>query len=823
MVAWWRRVWDCPLRTAGWCMWRIMLTGLTMGAMATAALAGEFRGFAAAKAVWASGREKEMNLQVGFVAAFEASEGQKVTVRVGASTMYRFWVNGEFAGYGPARGSHGYYRVDEWDISDKLIAGRNHVAIEVAGYNVNSFATLDQPSFLQAEVVSGQKVLASTGSEGASFRAGVLPYRVQKVQRYSFQRAFTEVYRLRGGYDGWRRGVAGALTPAELAVVGEKKLLARGVPLPEYGVMKRPVRLVSEGRVEPRGDLKDLWKDRSLTGVGPRFKGYPEKELEVSPSIEAQKLATQETAKIDRPYPQAQSLKLGEKSCRIVDFGANCTGFIRARIRCDAKSRVWLVFDEILSGDDVDFKRLSCVNIVDWQLEPGTYEVETFEPYTLRYLKIISVEGECEVSGIGLRECAYPAVPEAKFAASDERLNKLFAAGVETFRQNSLDIFMDCPSRERAGWLCDSFFTARAACDLVGLPVVERNFFENYLLPQRFEFLPEGMLPMCYPSDHNDGVFIPNWAMWFVVELEEYAARSGDKEMVERLRPRVAKLLEYFKRFENEDGLLEKLQSWVFIEWSKANEFVQDVNYPSNMLYAGMLAAAGRMYAMPELIAKGQKIRETIQKQSWDGQFFVDNALRKDGRLEVTLNRSEVCQYFAFYFDVASPKTHPALWAALRDQFGPERAKTKAFADVHPANSFIGNVLRMEILSGNGRGQQILDESIAYLLYMADRTGTLWENTGAYASCNHGFASHVVHTLYRDVLGLYEVDRVKKRLRVRFNDLKMEWCEGRMPVGDGTIGLRWWKEGGRLAYRLSSPAGYQVEIENRTGRELDKR
>ncbi len=64
-------------------------------------------------------------------------------------------------------------------------------------------------------------------------------------------------------------------------------------------------------------------------------------------------------------------------------------------------------------------------------------------------------------------------------------------------------------------------------------------------------------------------------------------------------------------------------------------------------------------------------------------------------------------------------------------------------------------MLRMELLSRDGRSQQILDESIAYLLYMAERTGTLWENVGAEASCNHGFASHIVHTLYRDVLGVY--------------------------------------------------------------------
>ena len=106
------------------------------------------------------------------------------------------------------------------------------------------------------------------------------------------------------------------------------------------------------------------------------------------------------------------------------------------------------------------------------------------------------------------------------------------------------------------------------------------------MLPERFEHLPEGMLPMCYPADHNDGVFIPNWALWFVVQLEEYTQRGGDMQLAAALEDKVLGLFDYFKPFLNEDGLLEKLESWVFVEWSAANRFVQDVNYPSNMLYA---------------------------------------------------------------------------------------------------------------------------------------------------------------------------------------------------------------------------------------------
>jgi len=98
---------------------------------------------------------------------------------------------------------------------------------------------------------------------------------------------------------------------------------------------------------------------------------------------------------------------------------------------------------------------------------------------------------------------------------------------------------------------------------------------------------------MCYPADHYDGNYIPNWALWFVMQLEEYNARSGDRATIDALQPRVLRLFEFFRQYENEDGLLEKLPSWVFVEWSAAAQFVQDVNYPSNMLYAGALTAAG--------------------------------------------------------------------------------------------------------------------------------------------------------------------------------------------------------------------------------------
>jgi alpha-L-rhamnosidase len=777
--------------------------------------------FQKAKPVWLKGRETEMNLTVGFQAVFSSSNQENVTVKIAAATIYRLLLNGEFIGHGPARGPHGFYRVDEWPLAGKLDNGENIVAIEVAGYNSNSYYVLDQPSFCQAEIVNGKNIIAATGSANVPFEAFEIKSRVQKVQRFSFQRPFIEVYNLEENSDEWRNNPDALFSSGKTSLVENKALLARGVPYPRFS--KRPaVSHVSSGKLEKRTDKIDYWEDRSLIKVGPNLKGFTKENLKVVVSEEYQNYKTVANKKIDKVLGPKDRLSLSNWDFHILDFGTNLSGFIGAKVVCKTPAKLMFTFDELLINDDVDFRRLGCVNVVTYNLSPGEYSLESFEPYTLRYLKLNCLQGECEISGVYLRDYAYPNIYQAQFASSDPDLNLLFETGRETFRQNTVDIFMDCPSRERAGWLCDSYFTARVAFDLSGETKVERNFYENYLLPPKFKNLPDGMLPMCYPADHYDGVFIPNWALWFVVQLEEYANRSGDQELVEALKPKVYNLFEYFKKFENNDGLLEKLESWVFVEWSAANKFVQDVNYPSNMLYAAALERAGRLYGDEGLLTKAQSINQTVLKQSYNGQFFVDNAMRENGVLNTTTNISEVCQYFSFYFGVASPTSHPELWEKLVHKFGPVREKQNNFPHVFKANAFVGNYLRLELLSQNGYTGQLLTESKDFFLQMAKRTGTFWENIDERASCNHGFASHVSHVLYRDALGILSLDTVNKNLKVRFTDIDLDWCEGRLPMSDGFAKLKWWKIHNKIFYTLDVPAGYNIEILNKSQQNVQR-
>jgi alpha-L-rhamnosidase len=132
---------------------------------------------------------------------------------------------------------------------------------------------------------------------------------------------------------------------------------------------------------------------------------------------------------------------------------------------------------------------------------------------------------------------------------------------------------------------------------------------------------------------------------------------------------------------------------------------------------------------MPELAAEAKKVRETVRRQSWTGRWFCDNAVRQpDGSLRLSGKCTETCQYYAFMFGTATPQLYPDLWRTLLEDFGPKRHETKKHPEIYFSNAFIGNYLRLELLSRARLDRQLLDETKGYFSYMAERTGTLWEH-----------------------------------------------------------------------------------------------
>ena len=755
--------------------------------------------FAEAKPVWIAGEERATNSFCAIRSRFNGDLGAAV-LRVTAAYDYRVRLNGRFVGFGPARGPEGVFRIDEWKLDAK--AEGNVLEVEAAGYCCNCYYFINQPSFVQAEVLVGGKVAAATGVGNGfeAFDAG----RIRKAPRFSGQRTFI---------DAWRVGAASGSSP-RLAVQPAKRYEPRPLPYPDFAV-NRSFRPIRKERLAKDPSRKIHRLDFIDPSDDPMHTRFPLDELETNPYYELQGFAR---ACIDG---DAGTLASGESAT--FEGDRNVSGFIGLKVRTDGPCRIVISWDEILGKDGVlNFSRLDCAAVAEWRIaSAGEYELETFEPYAAKYIDVAVLEGKAAVGSLWVRTYVSPLADRASFRASDPALERIFRAARESYRANAVDGFTDCPTRERAYWSGDTFFTGRASSWLTGDGSVEKTFLSNFLLADGFDWSRydskgvsmDGAIPALYPGGIFWDNFIPNYMMWTVMQLEEHVARYGDREFADKCRPAVLGIVRFLGKFKNADGLLEKLPGWVFVEWSKANHLVQDVNYPSNMMYARMLEACAKLYRMPELAAEARAVRAEVVRQSWNGEWFCDNAVRQpDGTLKLSGECTETCQYCAFFFGTVTPESHKALWKRMLDEFGPDRVAKGLHKRIWPANFIFGTCERLELLARAGRSRQILDETRDWFLTMADRTGTLWEHldTKGNCSCCHGFASIASEYLFRDVLGVREVDRQAKAVRVSpAADIPLEWCEGTLPLSrDEVAVVKWRRTGDGLKVDVKLPKGW---------------
>lgn len=680
--------------------------------------------FIKAVPIWVKDKQNEMNYRAQFKTVINYNGNSSVKISIATSGIYNLFINGLFVGYGPARAGKGHFRIDKVDITDFLKKGENPVVIEVCGYNATSFYIQKQPSFLAAEVSVDGEITSFTGE---NFTARKNPFYIQRSQRYSYQRPMVEAYNITAFDDFLIDNSIGDLPVLE---VEGGVYLERFTEEPLYEcITAKPI---SFGRINKIQNDKITY-DRSVTRVGEQLSGFLPSELEAFVTKEAEQLE----------FLPCDSMNILCKNGYVVYELPFCsTGMLSLKAKCFEDMTLYVLFDEVLSDGKVDFLRGECANVIKYNLCKGVHNLKFFEVYTMKYIAVAAL-GKCEITELKMIEYKHPSVSYDTSIFSG-KIKNIADAAIETFRQNSVDLFSDCPSRERAGWLCDSYFTSQVESLLCGNNIIEKTFLENFLCEEKYDGLPDGMVPMCYPSDVLFGEFIPQWSLWLILELEKYFERTADSELIERFKAKVLKLLDYFATFENQDGLLERLDGWQFVEWSKANELVNDVNYPTNMVYAKALNAAANLYNKPDLYDKSEKIVKTVLEQSFNGEFFCDNAIRKNGKLELTGECTEVCQYYAFFFGIADKKTHSKLLETLINDFGPNRLKNNKYPSIYPANAFIGNYLRLDILMRYGEYKKVLENIEDYFYYMAERTGTLWEHTGTTASCDHGFASYVI-------------------------------------------------------------------------------
>ena len=687
-----------------------------------------------AKPVWIDNKEREMNIHAVFRATVET--GKTAELHIAGTAFYRVFVNDTFLGAGPARTAEDYVREDVLT----LPGGKNEIVIEAVGYYCRSLSTVFQPSYIMVEVQCDGAVIATAEKDFEGF----LPKcKVQEVERYSVQRHFTEIWDYRNC-----KSITDECHKAEISLVDvAPTVIDRHVPYPLYKDLSLQTSQVS-GTFEfdetlPYKVRRYSWKQDPL----PAHWGFFDwdKIPHTYIWIQRQKQTiTQRDAKLP--------LVLSKGEYAVFDFGKIEAGFIKLAMDSLSESDVVIAFNEFYLGEHFEVPQsMNVHNVIEFFMAEGDRrEEQSFEPYTFRFVMVAVKEGQIRLNSVGAKTYMFDISSVKELESDDAVLNAIYRAGVRTFAHNAVDLYTDCPSRERAGWLCDSYFTGKTEFALTGKTLVEDAYLENYRLFNNKGYIIKGALPECYPADCagqlGDGQFIPQWTMWYILEAEEYINKRGHKEMAEDFRASIYGLLEFYRRYENADGLLENLPSWNFVEWSIANQWTKDVNYPTQFLYAQVLESIYKIYGDEECLKRSEEVRKEAVKQSFNGRYFLDHAIRdENGKLiRQEEHSSEACQYYAILFggvDIHS-ETYKELKNLVLNVFSPNR--NGAMPEIFEVNMFIGAYLRLETLSKMKEYKLLLDNIKGFFGTMEEYTGTLWEYRQFNGSYDHGFASYAL-------------------------------------------------------------------------------
>ena len=673
--------------------------------------------FKSALPIWIEGKEREWNVSAKLNYYANNLKGAKMTVT--GAAFYQIFVGNKLIHFGPARKGFSQIGVDVVPLPDVENAT---VSVIVAGYYCRSFNGICYPSFIQAEIQSaGGEILAATGKDG--FECFEYSARLQKVMRYSYQRQFAE------SYDLSRPDKEAKFIPCD----PELTYVKRGVDLLDLD--KKEAKLLKVGGYTMRESENFPMRRFEIAPPSPAYDQYAPEEVDTAPF--------REYLKMDADYA-ADVVRGRAKTLEHWDLGKIETGFIHLHAKAKEDSRIIVIFGEQNRPDGRPYPHPSeATNCVEWILPKGEYDLISFEPYTVMGIEIMITDGDIDIDYVGITECAYSARNIKPYKVNDPELALVYQAAVDTFRHNAVDVFMDCPSRERAGWLCDSYYTSQTEFSLTGKTQVEDEFLNNYLVGGTRDDLG-GLLDMCYPGNCGHE-YIPQWPMWYVLELNDYFNKRGRIDRKDDFKSQLYTLLGFYKKYENEYGLLEKLPGWNFVEWSKLNGRVHDVSWPTNMLYSEVIRIIGELYGDSELTDKSEKIKNTVRNMGFNGKLFLDRAMRQeDGSLKNTEELAETTQYYALRFGIADidDEKYSYLKNMVFNVFGTDKLHTE-FPEIEPSNAFPGFYIRSELMLKWKKYPELVEYVKHFFLPMAETTGTLWEHKNNAASCDHGFASFV--------------------------------------------------------------------------------
>lgn len=247
---------------------------------------------------------------------------------------------------------------------------------------------------------------------------------------------------------------------------------------------------------------------------------------------------------------------LADHSGYWIDFGEERTGQFRMKANGRSGQTVEIRCGEELEEDGrVRFKmRCNCPYKETWTLSgDADDELDFFDYKAFRYVEVLPEPGvQLDTDSFEVVVRHYPLDEQAnRFHSSDPMLNAIWSICKNGVKYGSQENYVDCPSREKGQYLGDNTIITHAHAYVSGdLRLFRKSLVDFVLSSSR---TCPGLMAV------SPGHFMQEFAdysLQWPIQLLEYYRQSGDETFVRDMLPAAERMLDYFRQFRREDGLL---------------------------------------------------------------------------------------------------------------------------------------------------------------------------------------------------------------------------------------------------------------------------
>ncbi|MAE61143.1 MAG: hypothetical protein CMJ49_07285 [Planctomycetaceae bacterium] len=770
-------------------------------------------------------------------------------LHITATDRYRLFVNGVYLGRGPERCDARFQSYDTHDLSEVLRAGGNCIAVQLYFYGCSTGYTRDGRGGLlaQLETAGDGKLDGPRTIIGTDERWRVRPAEAWQRDARPTGGALgvTEVYDARADPVDWMMPEFDDSTWASAQVVPASAGEWCSRPAPRHV----PFLLEDEARparVLGTGEVLEIERARTTVDIPELMAREIHQELQYARLDNAEALTADDeadfTVAATSPHALGDDVFNGiHDPIVLLDFGRQINAYPRFTVEGSAGSIVDMTYSEQLIGGRIAPLLCSTRFGDRYILREGLQTFESFEYKSFRYLQLTfrTDATPVKVHSVSANTWRYPAEVRGRFESSDEVLDRLWTACVVTTDLCTDDAFMDTPMREKRNWLGDGSHAVLGAIATWGDVSVIRRYFTLATQGGLGDGLPRMFFPGSDSRDPATGIIkvIPHHAVVWAARVWEYYRYTGDADFLDEMYPTLIGLAGWCDRHANNDGLLDRLPGWCWLDWTPSD--IRGANFGTNAFMLGMLDdmakiahVLGRAAESVTWAKRAERVRTSLHDLYWDEArgVFQDSLIR--GR--PTGVASELGNALGLLLGIADAEQRPRVAGCLES--GAEwlaRATPLFFHYVAQA------------LFDDGRGEtatRMVRDRFEPMLSISD---TLWEDWFRHAQVSHidetmadvpdvvpegrfetvvpshrGHARALAHCgavglgfmLLTEVLGIQPKEAgfdgcvIKPRLGV------LDHAAGTLPTRRGDISVSWRQSGKHKTLAVSLPDELEGEL-----------